>query len=450
MAEFKFRKGYDIPLAGAAAKDVVDAPKPATVALKPTDFRGVKYRLLVNEGDAVKVGTPLVRSKSREDWRFASPASGTVKAIVRGRRRVLEAIIIEPDAEPQYESFTSYEPAQLAGLSKADALTLLLEAGMLHLFRQRPYDLAANPDDEPRDIFISGFDTAPLAADTAIILAGNEAAFQAGLDVCSTLTRGQVHLAARPQAPAAISDAKNVEVHRFSGPHPAGTVGVQIHHVKPITSGRDIVWTIGVQGVIMLGRLFLTGRIDTRTVVALAGAGVNAPQYYRTVAGAAVAALIADALVDGENRIISGDVLTGRKIEADGHIGFYDNLISVIPEATESEFLGWTLPGFKKLSWFRGFASRLRPGRTLSQDTRLAGGRRAMVATGIYESVLPMDIMPEFLVKSCLAQDIEEMEQLGIYEVTEAEVALCEYICPSKTDIQQIIRDGLTLMQKEG
>ena len=450
MAEFKLKRGYDIPLAGAPAPDVVDAAAPTTIALKPTDFPGVKYRLLIQEGDTVKIGTPLMHSKSREDWLFSSPASGKVKSIVRGRRRVLEAVVIEPDAEQVAEDFGSHSADQLTSLSGDDALQLLLKAGMLNLFLERPYNYSANPDHEPRDIFISGFDTAPLAADTTKILEGNDEAFQAGLDVCVALSKGKVHLAAGPNAPSAIANAKRVEVHKFSGPHPAGCVGVQIHHIKPIANAHDIVWTTTVQGVIILGRLFLTGKIDPRTVVALAGSGATEAKHFRTVIGAEVSALTEGRLGEGKQRIISGNVLTGKKIAADSHIGFHDSLITVIPEAVSAEFCGWFLPGFSKLSWFRGFMSKLIPGRKLAQDTRMGGGHRAIVATGIYDAVLPMDIMPEFLIKSCLAQDIEEMEQLGIYEVTEDEFALCEYICPSKTEIQQIIREGLTLVEKEG
>ena len=453
MAELRLKRGFDIRLAGESAPEVETAAKPATVALKPSDFRGVKYRLLVQEGDRVKLGTPLCHSKTREDWVFPALASGTVKAIVRGARRSLQSIVIEPDGKDERLEYQSWKPRELTSLKREEVVQQLLTSGLLCLFRERPFDNVANPEHTPRDIFVSTMDTAPLAADPNIIVQGNENYFQAGLDVCARLTSGQVHLAVdgrRKNVPAAFLQASNVLSHRFSGPHPAGCVGVQMHHISPITSRNDIVWYITVQGLIILGKLFLNGCLDPEITVALAGSSVAEPKYFRTVLGAQINSLVQGRVQDGELRYISGNVLTGRKVEPAGHLGLYDNLITVIPECTEPKLFGWAIPGPGKQSWFPAFLSCLLPGRKFVQDTGLNGGRRAFILSNLYENVLPMDILPVYLAKSCLAEDLDEMEQLGIYEITEEEVALCEYVCPCKSQFQQIIRAGLDLVEHEG
>ncbi len=451
MSEFRLKRGYDIPLDGAAAPEIVNAPKPSSVALRPCDLPGVKLRLLVKEGDPVKIGTPLLHSKSREDWVFTSPGGGTVKAINRGHRRTLMSIVIELDENEEAEEFSSYDASALADLSREDVRKQLIASGLLSFFRERPFNYVANPEHEPRDIFVSTFDSAPLAPDLGLLVKDNETAFQAGLDVCSCLTDGRVHVALdgrRSDLPTAFVSAENVELHKFSGPHPAGCVGVQMHHIAPIKGRNDVVWHIDVAGLIAIGKLFLSGRFDPSTIVVVAGSSAAERKYYRTRFGAPI-----DSFVKTEGndiRIITGNVLTGKKVEKEGFIGHYDNLVTVIPEPTEAEFAGWMLPGFDKASWFRGFMSKLIPGKKFAQPARMNGGHRAFVQSTIYEDVLPMDVLPVFLAKSCMYEDIEEMEQLGIYEVCEDEVALCEYICPSKTEFQTVIRNGLNLIEKEG
>ena len=453
MADFRLKEGYDIPLVGGPADSVSVAPRPATVALKPSEFRGVKIRLLVDEGDVVKAGSPLGCVKNREQQIFTAPTAGTVMAVVRGPRRALMEVVIKPDEASDAVPFKQHDAVALSGLSRDVVLEQLLQSGLFNVFQQRPFGNVADPAVTPRSIFVSAFDTAPLSADTALIVQGNEAAFQAGLDIASRLASGKVHLSVdgrRLDLPKAFSEANNVELHRFSGPHPTGCVGVQIHHIDPIKHRRDVVWTTTVQGLILIGRLFLEGRYVPDITVALSGSAVTAPKHYRTVVGANIASITNDNVKHGDLRYISGDVLTGTTSSPDGHLDMKSSTLTVIPEATESEFLGWALPGFGRLSKYRTYPSAVFGGKRFAPDTKLNGGHRAFLATGYYEQVLPMDIYPMYLLKSILAQDFDEMEGLGILEVTEEEFALCEYACPSKVNVQQIIRDGLDLVEYDG
>lgn len=453
MATFNLRRGYDIPIAGAPASEVSEAAKPQTVAICPVDFLGIKARPLAEEGQAVKIGTPLASSKDDESHVITSPASGTLKEIRRGHRRVITHLVIACDGKDTAESYARYELAQIAGLGREKVLAQVKASGLLFAFRERPFNSAARPVHTPRDIFISTFDSGPLGVDMNLVVQGREAAFQAGLEVCRALTTGQVHLGVDGKGKnlsKAFTDAKNVQIHRFSGPHPAGNVGTHIHLVAPVKKRNDVVWTTTVAGVIRLGTLFLEGRVDPSTLVAVSGSAATERKHVRTVLGAPVKTILGGKAPDGDVRYISGNVLTGAKVSVDDYLHYYDNLLTVIPEATHAEFNGWMLPGGGKDSWYRIFLGKLVPGKRFQKDTRLGGGHRAMVFTGQYEAVTPIDVLPGFLYKSILANDIEEMEGLGIYEVVEEDIALCEYICPSKTDFQKVLRAGIRLIEKEG
>ena len=440
----KLRQGYDIKIVGESVRTIEKAPFPKKVALKPTDFEGLKPKLLIKVKDEVKIGTPLAFDKKNELIKIISPVSGKVTEIIRGERRVIEAIVIEPDGKQTREELYINKE----NLNKESILEALLKSGLFLNFTQRPFNKIANPSDIPRDIFISAMDTAPLAAEASLILQGNENSFQKGLDVLSQLTSGKVRLSFKPEDKV-FADFKNCELHNFSGKHPAGNVGVHIHHISPIKNANDIVWSCYVQAVILIGRLFETGKINSEIIVKVAGSAVKKRYYYKTIIGAEVSSFLGK--VDENSRIISGDVLTGKKIEQDGFVGFKDNLITVIPEATKPEFLGWLNPGFSKRSWWKTFVSAIiTPKKAFNADTNIGGGNRSLVINSIYEEVVPMNILPSYLIKSILAEDIEEMEALGIYEVAEEDFALCEYICPSKTEFQQIIRQGLNLIEKEG
>ena len=453
MAEFNLKKGYNIRLQGESTQEIKDAPYPKTVAIKPSAFRGIKPKLLVQENDEVKSGSPLFCNKGKEDHIFTSPVGGVVKSIQRGAKRAIDHIIIETNVNTSAVEFKAYPQERLASLSRDEVMKQLQSSGLLALFRQRPFDYVADPTVTPRDIFISTFDSAPLGPDLAIFTKGNERFFQAGLDIASRLTPGRVHLSMNGRnndVPKAISDAKNVTLHRFSGPHPAGCVGIQIHHIAPINGRYDVVWTCTVSGLIILGKLFLEGKISPEIIVSVAGSAATERRYFRTILGANIESIIQNKVQNGSVRYIAGNVLTGTKVKKDGFLGFYDHLITVIPESTGPELIGWMLPGFKKESLYRTFLSPFIPGKKFVKDTKLNGGVRAFFASGFYERVLPMNIYFIFLIKSILAGDLEELEGLGIYEVTEEEVALCEYICPSKESIQKIIRDGLSLIEREG
>ncbi len=453
MPDFKLKQGYDIQLNGESIKNIESLPYPKLFGIKPNEFRGIKPKIVVKEGDLVQSGSPLFVSKGNPDHCFTAPVSGKIKEIKRGHKRVLELISIEADENKDQIKFKSHPPEMLKSLTRDQLLPDLIKSGMLAVFRQRPFDYVADPLIKPRDIFVSAFDTAPLAPDFNIIVKDNESYFQAGLDAASSLTDGKVHLSIdgkQSDASNAFSQAKNVEIHRFSGKHPASCIGVQIHHISPINGRQDVVWYATVQGLISLGKFCINGTLPTDRMVAVAGSAATDRKYFKTYSGANIESIIRSN-VDGDSvRYISGNILTGKKVNATGYLGFYDSMITVVPETISPEFIGWMRPGIDKLSFYRSYLSSLLPGKKFSIDTRLNGGHRAFVSTGDYEKVLPMKIYPLFLIKSILAGDIEEMEQLGIYEITEEEMALCEFICPSKANIQDIIRYGLNLIEKEG
>lgn len=452
MAEIRLKKGYNIPLAGAAKKELETAVAPSKVALLPFEFRGIKPKLSVKEGDTVQVGSPLFTDKQNPDIRFVSPVSGKVSAINRGERRKLMEIVVENDQKSDALKIGNWSKDSLGTLGVLEIKQALLKGGLWPHIMQRPFSIIANPEEMPRDIFISGFDTGPLASKIGFLLKDRLEDFQLGIDMLSKLTDGKIFLSI-PKTDSFFSKIKGVEINVFSGPHPAGNVGVQMHHVKPLKRG-EMVWQINAVAVALIGRFFSTGEFPVERIVALAGSSVKEPKYISTTAAAPLAHLIPESKLDeGEVRIVSGNVLTGRKSNLNSYLGFYDTLITVLPEGTKKrKLLGYFLPGFKTESYSRTFFSSLVPGKKeYALDTLLKGGPRAFVMSASdYEKVVPMDILPVQLAKSVLAEDIEDMEGLGILELDEEDVALCSYMCLSKTDFGKILRDGLDLIQKEG
>lgn len=446
---FKIRKGLNIPLKGEAEKVFTRAELAEFYAVKPTDFPGLTPKLSVAEGDKVKVGTPLFYDKYRTNILFTSPVSGEVHLVRRGERRKILEVVVKTDNSQDFEEFGRSNPKELP---REQVVEKMLKAGLWPTIRQRPYSIVANPEDKPKAIHISGFDTAPLSPDLDFAVKDEEEAFQAGIDALNRLAEGNVNLNLNADYPPSnvYTKVKGVKFNYFSGPHPAGNVGVQIHHVDPISKG-DLIWVVNPLDVIIIGRLFLRGIYDATKVIALAGSEVQKPRYFILKTGASIANIVADNITKNpaELRFISGNVLTGAKIDADGFLGFYDNMVTVIPEGNYYEFMGWAQPGFNKYSFSSTFLSSLLPGRKYALDTNLHGGERAYVVTGQYEKVLPMDIYPVHLIKAIIAKDIDKMENLGIYEVAEEDFALCEYVCTSKTNVQEIIREGLDLMIKE-
>lgn len=442
----KIRKGLNIPLEGKAEKVFGQTQLPSLFAIKPTDFHGLTPKMVVKPGDLVQIGSVLFHDKYNPEIKFVSPVSGTLKDVIRGERRVIQEVVIENDGKDTYLEFGA---EKLASLTKELVVQKMLAAGAWPYLRQRPYNIIAKPEATPKSIFISGFDTSPLAADIEFILAGQEEAFKAGIEALKLLAP-EVHLGVESNyASKAYSSLSGVKIHQFSGPHPVGNVGVQIHHTTPINKG-EVVWTIQPQDVVSVGNLFLTGKHDFSRVVALAGSEVKKPLYYRSRLGSSVSELLKDNLnSEGTLRIISGNVLTGKQIVEDGYLGFFDNLVTVIPEGDEYEFLGWALPGFSKFSHSRTFFSWLFKRKKYDFNANTHGSIRAIVVSGEYDKVLPMDILVEFLIKAIMNEDVDKMEQLGIYEMVEEDIALCEYADTSKLHLQSILREGMEVMIKE-
>jgi Na+-transporting NADH:ubiquinone oxidoreductase subunit A len=444
--DYIISKGVDIKLLGEAEKTIVDL-NAKRFAIKPTDFVGCFPKMLVKEGDTVKAGTVLFFDKYREDIKFSSPVSGTVVSLVRGAKRRLEEIIIESDGKGEAVDFGTQK---IESLKREEIISKMLESGVWPMVRQRPYSIVADPKANPKAIFVSAFSSAPLAPDFDLIVHGHGEEFQAGLDILTKLTTGKVHLNVngKDTSSKVFLNAKNVEISKFSGPHPAGNVSVHVNRINPINKG-EVIWYVNPQEVISIGKFFLNGKVDTKRVFAFTGSEVNNPKYYKSFVGACITNMTCGNIKGDNNRFISGDVLTGQKIYKDGFIGFYNNMATVIPEGNYHEFFGWILPGLKKFSMSGTFASKLFTNRKNRLDTNLHGGERAMVMTGKYEKVFPFDIYPMQLIKAIIVEDIDLMEQLGIYEIDEEDFALCEVIDTSKTELQKIVRQGLDLMRKE-
>lgn len=445
------KKGLDIKLLGEANRKLTKLPLQASYTVKPEDFKGVTPKMLVKEGDVVKAGTPLFFDKYHPEVLFSSPVGGTVSAINRGEKRKILNVVITTQGEQTYQTF---EVPDLKTATKEKITEAMLASGLWPIVIQRPYGVIANAADAPKAIFVSGFDSSPLAPDMNFVLSNQAEDLALGFEALTKLTTGKVHLSLLAGTEGVLNKIEGVEKHTFKGAHPAGNVGVQIHHIDPINKG-EIVWTVGVQEVAILGRFFRTGRVDMTKVIALAGSEVVDTQYVETLVGAPVNAIVRKTNIrpqdaDSKVRVISGNVLTGTKVDAEeGYLGFYANQVTVIPEGDKCEFLGWGMPRFHKFSVSKSYFSWLTPAKQYTLDTNLNGGVRAFVMTGLYDKYLPMDIYPIYLLKAILAGDIDKMENLGMYEVIEEDLALCEFVDPSKTNMQEIIRQGIELMIKE-
>lgn len=452
MGKFiRLKKGFTINLAGKAAPKVVETDQPETFVIKPTDFYGIYLpKTVVNVGDQVKAGSPLFHDKRHEQIVFTAPVSGEIVEIKRGEKRKLLEIKILADKKVEHASFRKYSVSDISNAPASDIKEQLLASGVWTNLVQRPFGIVADPGATPKAIHISAFDSHPLAPDYSILYKGQDQFFQVGVDVLKKLTAGLVHVNthASSELPTVFAQVKGVEVNKFSGLHPVGCVGVQIHHIDPINKG-DVVWTISPAGVIQIGKLFLNGVYDASKLVAVTGSEVKNPQYYKTYTGASIKKFIDGNLNNDHVRVISGNALTGTAIGKDGHIGFFDQHITVLPEGDYAEFVGWITPGARKLSFQRalGLLSFLSPGKERVLDTNTHGEPRAFVQSGVFEQVTPMDVLPTHLIKSIMAQDIDEMEALGIYEVIEEDLALCEFVDVSKHNVQEIIREGIELVQ---
>lgn len=440
----KLRKGLDIRLKGKAETVYGQASEPELYAIKPTDFWGMRPKMAVKDGDKVQAGDVLFFDKQRPEIVFVSPVAGEVSAVVRGERRAIQAVIVKASASPAPVEVGKLD---VASATREQVVEKLLKTGAWTYFRQRPYNVVADPTAQPKAIFISTFDTAPLAPDYDHIIRGNEQAFQDGVNVLAKLA--PVFVGVREQGAAkAFADVKNATVTAFEGKHPAGCVGVQINHVNPINAGEK-VFTIQPQEVVAVGKIFAEGKLDFSRVIVLDGSEVKRPAYYRTTLGAQLKPILEGNINTNDTRVISGNVLTGTKVEADGFLGYYDSQVTVIPEGDKPEFFGWITPGLNKFSASRTFFTWLSGNKEYTLDTNTHGEPRAIVVSGEMEKVFPMDIYPEHLIKAILAKDIDKMIDLGIYEVVEEDMALCEFVSTSKTPVQKILRNGLNLMMQE-
>jgi len=446
----RLKKGFDINLAGKPEPTVEEPQQPETFALKPTDFIGMaRPKVLVEEGAQVKAGTPIMIDKWMDQVLYTAPVSGEVVEVKRGAKRKLLEIKILADKDIQYEAFTQYSASDLQNVEAGAAKEQLLKSGLWPHIIQRPYGVVANPEDTPKNIFISTFDTSPLAPDFDLAMKGQEANFQAGVTVLSRLTTGQVHVGVNGKKGASpvFGKVNNAQVNTFTGKHPVGNVGVQIHHVAPVNKG-EVVWTVHPVAVAQIGSLFLNGKLDTSRTIAVTGSEVAKPHYVKTFTGAAIKPFVEGKLKQEHVRYVSGNVLTGERIEKEGYLGFYHYQLTILPEGDDYELLGWIKPT-NKLSYHRAFGllSFLSQEKERVVTTNTHGEERAFVMTGAFEEVTPMDVLPTYLIKAIQANDYDEMEALGIYEVIEEDLALCEFIDVSKHDIQAILREGLDMLR---
>ncbi len=445
--DIRIKKGLDIKLVGEAEKTTENAIVSNFYSVRPEDFHSITPKLVAKEGAKVKAGETLFYNKDNEAMKFVSPVSGEVTEVKRGERRRIMAIKITADKEQVHVDHGKFDLSADAEKIKEH----LLASGCWAFIKQRPYDVVAKADRTPKAIFVSGYASAPLAADLDYTLQGKEAELQAAISTLSKLTEGGVHVSVGNKSNSPLANLEGVTIHKVSGPHPSGNVGTLINKVSPVNKG-ETVWTVSAQDLVIIGELLLTGKFNAERVVALAGSSVKKPRYFKTKIGSEISTMVYDNGVDkdGNDRFISGNVLSGKQVAPDGHLDYYSNIISVIPEGDDYEFFGWNKPVFDKVSTSRALTfSWMSPNKKYELDTNTNGEHRAFVLTGNYEEVFPLDIYPLQILKACMYQDLDEMEALGMYEVAPEDFALTEFICVSKQPHQKIIREGLDLMLEE-
>ena len=446
--DIRVKNGLSINLKGAPENIVKKAPFPKTVSINPSDFHLITPKMVVKVGDKVSAGDVVFFSKKNPEIKFCSPVSGEILDIVRGAKRRILEILINCDEK---QIVISHKISSFNKFSKNQILETLLNSGCWPFIKQRPYDIIADPKDSPKSIFISTLNTAPVSADFEIVLNEQKKEFITGIKALKKLTEGDLNICVEKNHNSFINEIDNVKIHNISGVHPAGNVGVQIHHIDPINSGEK-VWVVGAEDVALIGKLFLTGKYNPTRTIAVSGPPVKYPQYYKTIVGSSLSEIIKDAGIDTDLnlRFINGDVLSGRSVEKDNYLGFYNNTLSVLREGNQYRMFGWipfvnnAVPSIYKTSF-----SWLFPNKKYDLDTNLNGEERAFVVTGEMEDVFPMDIFPMQLLKECMSGNIEKMENLGIYEVAPEDFALIDYSSSSKIEAQKIIRDGLDLMISE-
>ena len=450
MAHINIRKGHNIRISGSPENEYFSRPKSKTVSIQPNNFRYVKPKLLVKVGDKVDIGSPIFFDKVQPDIKWASPGSGEIKEIILGDRRSVENIIIELHEEEKSVLHTPVKYQEISSLGKAKVTDQIMEANLWPMIRQRPFNKIADPNDTPMAIFVSGFNSAPLTVNLDFALRYKQSVFQAGLNVLNQLSNGNVHLTFEVDTNCeTLTAARNVNLHTVNGPHPSGNVGIQIHHINP-WKPNEVIWVINAQHVLTIGDLFLKGIYDPSIVATVAGPGVKNPAHIQTRTGASIETFLLDNLNSDDNRIISGDVLTGQETNLNGFLGYYDTTISVVPNSNEREFLGLLKPGNEQSRYSVTNAFISQNNSNFNFTTQQSGSLRPMVPINAWENMLPMDIYPNALYRSILAEDFEEMEGLGLLECDEEDFALCSFVCPSKIDVGSVIRHGLNLMKDDG
>ena len=448
MATIHINKGHNLKLAGSPKKEVKSLSCPKKIKIIPDNFPGVKPKMQITTNDQVKIGSKLFFDKNNPKVHFCSPVSGKIIDIKLGNRRKVESIEIScENNDYNYDrSLISKE-----NISRDEIIEKLLEYGLWPSVRQRPFSKIANPKDTPKSIFITAMPTAPFALDLECVLKENCTGIKMGMSIMSKLTSGDVNLVmSRNKSYTIFQDSDDFVAHEFSGPHPSGNTGIHIHHIDPISGKDDIVWYISLQDLNDIGNFFNDGCYPTEKYISVGGSCVSDPAFYKVKKGMIIADILDQQNTDTESIMISGDVLSGNKTTEDMPINFYDEVLSVIPHFKKRDFLGWILPGLKKYSLSRTFLSSLFKKPTTNFDTRINGSRRAIIPFGRWEAMLPMDLMPDFIIKSILAKDIEDMEKYGIYECDHEDFALCAYACQSKIEVSKIIKEGLSLMEREG
>ncbi|UCE79303.1 MAG: Na(+)-translocating NADH-quinone reductase subunit A [Nitrospiraceae bacterium] len=448
--KIEIKRGLDIPISDEPAQVISEAKKiPRKVALLGNDYVGMKPQIAVSVGDNVKLGQLLFTDKKRPSIRYTSPAAGTVYSINRGEKRMLLSVVIHIEGDDAV-TFNSYSEYELPSLDRKKVVGLLIESGLWTSLRSRPFSTVADPEAIPHSLFITAMDTNPLAPSVAKIIEGKEKHFMNGVTVLSALTEGKVFLCKPPGETIPYHELESLSVVEFSGPHPAGNVGTHIHFLDPVNRNKH-VWHIHAQDVVDAGILFTTGKLNIERIISLAGPSVKDPRLIKTRIGASADDITKGELKEGEHRIISGSVLSGHEAHGPtGFLGKYHQQISVIPEGRKREFLGWLSPGMDRYSVKNIVLSRLLPGKKFNFSTSTHGAVRAIVPVESYEKVMPLDIMPTYLLKALAVDDVEEAEKLGCLELDEEDLALCTFVCPSKIDHGTALRRNLMLIEKEG
>ena len=447
MAIYHIRKGYNLPISGLAEKIFASSSPSTHFSVRPTDFHYIKPKLKVKVGDSVEIGTPLFFDKLQPEVNFCSPASGKIKSIDYGERKSIQRINLISSGE-NYKQWPNYKVDKISSIPREELISLLCESGLWPLLRQRPFDIIARINQEIDAIFVNAMDTSPLAMDQEFALAEDLIDFKAGISALKVLCKTIHIISQKKEAKSIFHGIKGVADHSFYGPHPAGLVSTHIQKILPLNAKKSI-WYINAKDVIRIGKFLLVGQWPTYNTIALVGSAIKERVYYKFKHGMSLEKLLENRLVDENSRIISGNILTGTSIQKTDSLGFYDNLVTVIPEGEDRHFLGWMGFGFTRYTWSKTFLSKLLPKKAYNMNTNLNGELRAFVKTGDYEKVTPIDVLPSFLAKAILAEDIELMEKLGIYEVAPEDFALCSYICPSKIEFSHIIRKGLNMMLAE-